>query len=172
MNVLSPSMPLYGTLSLFRTSFGGCHAFPCVSLGCDVSTCKPYVHYTKRINERRVFQVDKSKARNVNYRFSLAVQDMCHASMYVLCVCMCACVYVCVCVSVCVWCVCVRVCVCVCVCVCVKVCMCVCMCVKCVRQCGLPLPQRYFTASCGEHFNKVMRFPEMPSHVSVLFPCN
>ena len=35
-------MPLYGTLSLFRTSFAGCYAFPCVSLGCDVSTCKPY----------------------------------------------------------------------------------------------------------------------------------
>ena len=43
MNVLSPSMPLYGTLSLFRTSFPGCYAFPCVSLGCDVSSCKPYV---------------------------------------------------------------------------------------------------------------------------------
>ena len=43
MNVLSPSMPLYGTLSLFRTSFPGCYAFPCVLLGCDVSTCKPYV---------------------------------------------------------------------------------------------------------------------------------
>ena len=42
MNVLSPRMPLYGTLSLFRTSFAGCYAFPCVSLGCDVSTCKPY----------------------------------------------------------------------------------------------------------------------------------
>ena len=42
VNVLSPCMPLYGTLSLFRTSFAGCYAFPCVSLGCDVSTCKPY----------------------------------------------------------------------------------------------------------------------------------
>ena len=42
VNVLSPRMPLYGTLSLFRTSFAGCYAFPCVSLGCDVSTCKPY----------------------------------------------------------------------------------------------------------------------------------
>ena len=42
MNVLSPSMPLYGTLSLFRTSFAGCYVFPCASLGCDVSTCKPY----------------------------------------------------------------------------------------------------------------------------------
>ena len=42
MNVQSPSMPLYGTLSLFRTSFPGCYAFPCVLLGCDVSTCKPY----------------------------------------------------------------------------------------------------------------------------------
>ena len=42
LNVLSPRMPLYGTLSLFRTSFAGCYAFPCVSLGCDVSTCKPY----------------------------------------------------------------------------------------------------------------------------------
>ena len=41
VNVLSPRMPLYGTLSLFRTSFVGCYAFPCVSLGCDVSTCKP-----------------------------------------------------------------------------------------------------------------------------------
>ena len=37
-------MPLYGTLSLFRTSFPGCYVFPCVSLGCDVSTCKPYVN--------------------------------------------------------------------------------------------------------------------------------
>ena len=35
-------MPLYGTLSLFRTSFAGCYAFPRISLGCDVSTCKPY----------------------------------------------------------------------------------------------------------------------------------
>ena len=42
VNVLSPSMPLYGTLSLFRTSSAGCYAFPCVSLGSDVSTCKPY----------------------------------------------------------------------------------------------------------------------------------
>ena len=42
VNVLSPRMPLYGTLSLFRTSFAGCYTFPCVSLGCDVSTCKPY----------------------------------------------------------------------------------------------------------------------------------
>ena len=42
VNVLSPRMPLYGTLSLFRTSFAGCYAFPCISLGCDVSTCKPY----------------------------------------------------------------------------------------------------------------------------------
>ena len=42
VNVLSPRMPFYGTLSLFRTSFAGCYAFPCVSLGCDVSTCKPY----------------------------------------------------------------------------------------------------------------------------------
>ena len=42
VNVLSPRMPLCGTLSLFRTSFAGCYAFPCVSLGCDVSTCKPY----------------------------------------------------------------------------------------------------------------------------------
>ena len=42
VKVLSPRMPLYGTLSLFRTSFAGCYAFPCVSLGCDVSTCKPY----------------------------------------------------------------------------------------------------------------------------------
>ena len=50
VNVLSPSMPLYGTLSLFRTSSAGCYAFPCVSLVCDVSTCKPYTrfheHYT------------------------------------------------------------------------------------------------------------------------------
>ena len=43
VNVLSPRMPLYGTLSLFRTSFAGCYAFPCISLECDVSTCKPYV---------------------------------------------------------------------------------------------------------------------------------
>ena len=43
VNLLSPRMPLYGTLSLFRTSFAGCYAFPCVSLGCDVSTCKPYL---------------------------------------------------------------------------------------------------------------------------------
>ena len=42
VNVLSPRMPSYGTLSLFRTSFAGCYAFPCISLGCDVSTCKPY----------------------------------------------------------------------------------------------------------------------------------
>ena len=35
-------MPLYGTLSLFRTSIAGCYAFPCISLGCNVSTCKPY----------------------------------------------------------------------------------------------------------------------------------
>ena len=42
VNVLSPRMALYGTLSLFRTSFAGCYAFPCISLGCDVSTCKPY----------------------------------------------------------------------------------------------------------------------------------
>ena len=42
VNVLSPSMPLYGTLSLFRTSSAGCYVFPCVQLGCDVSTCKPY----------------------------------------------------------------------------------------------------------------------------------
>ena len=27
VNVLSPRMPLYGTLSLFRTSFAGCYAF-------------------------------------------------------------------------------------------------------------------------------------------------
>ena len=45
VNVLSPSMPLYGTQSLFRTSFAGCYAFPCVSLGCDVSTCKPYAKW-------------------------------------------------------------------------------------------------------------------------------
>ena len=43
VNVLCPSMPLYGTLSLFRTSSAGCYAFPCVSLGCDVSTCKPNI---------------------------------------------------------------------------------------------------------------------------------
>ena len=42
VNVLSPRMPSYGTLSLFRTSFACCYAFPCISLGCDVSTCKPY----------------------------------------------------------------------------------------------------------------------------------
>ena len=42
VNALPPLMPLYGTLSLFRTSFAGCYAFPCVSFGCDVSTCKPY----------------------------------------------------------------------------------------------------------------------------------
>ena len=42
VNVLSPRMPLCGTLSLFRTSFAGCYAFPCVLLGCGVSTCKPY----------------------------------------------------------------------------------------------------------------------------------
>ena len=42
VNVLSPRMPLYGTLSLFRTSFASCYALRCVSLGCDVSTCKPY----------------------------------------------------------------------------------------------------------------------------------
>ena len=40
VNVLSPRMRLHGTLSLFRTSFAGCYAFPCVSLGCDVGTCK------------------------------------------------------------------------------------------------------------------------------------
>ena len=34
VNVLSPRMPLYGTLSLFRTSFAGCYGFPCISLGC------------------------------------------------------------------------------------------------------------------------------------------
>ena len=34
-------MPLYGTLFLFRTSFADCYAFPFVSLGCDVRTCKP-----------------------------------------------------------------------------------------------------------------------------------
>ena len=43
VNVLSPRMPWYGTLSLFRTSFAGCYAFPGVSFGCDVSTCKPMV---------------------------------------------------------------------------------------------------------------------------------
>ena len=53
VNVLSPCMPLYGTLSLFRTSFAGCYAFPCVSLGCDVSTCKPY-----ELGESFVGQVD------------------------------------------------------------------------------------------------------------------
>ena len=41
VNVLSPRMPLYGTLSLFRTSFACCYAFPCIPLGCDVNTCKP-----------------------------------------------------------------------------------------------------------------------------------
>ena len=46
--VLSPCMPLYGTLSLFRTSFAGCYAFPCVSLGCDISTCKPYTQACAR----------------------------------------------------------------------------------------------------------------------------
>ena len=49
VNVLSPRMPLYGTLSLFRTSFAGCYAFPCISLGCDVSTCKPYACSTNRV---------------------------------------------------------------------------------------------------------------------------
>ena len=49
MNVLSPSMPLYGMLSLFRTSFPFCYAFPCVSLGCDVSTCKPYTAVLKKL---------------------------------------------------------------------------------------------------------------------------
>ena len=47
VNVLSPSMPFYGTLSLFRASFAGCYAFPCISLGCDVSTCKPNCHATR-----------------------------------------------------------------------------------------------------------------------------
>ena len=49
--VLSPGMPLYGTLSLFRTSFPGCYAFPCISLGCDVSTCKPYACYAHGFRE-------------------------------------------------------------------------------------------------------------------------
>ena len=47
VNVLSPRMLLCGTLSLFRTRFAGCYAFPCVSLGCDVSTCKPYASKMK-----------------------------------------------------------------------------------------------------------------------------
>ena len=35
-------LPAYLTISLFRTSFAGCYAFPCISLGCDVSICQPY----------------------------------------------------------------------------------------------------------------------------------
>ena len=57
VNVLSPSMPLYGTLSLFRTSSAGCYAFPCVSLGSDVSTCKPYACFRvfARCAKKKIF---------------------------------------------------------------------------------------------------------------------
>ena len=42
VNVLSLSMPLYGTLFLFRTSFPGARCFYTSCSGSDVSTCKPY----------------------------------------------------------------------------------------------------------------------------------
>ena len=72
-------MPLYGTLSLFRTSFAGCDAFPCVSLGCDVSTCKPYrveffvaeiglLCLTFRIAVRLRLISDEAARRNVRHK--------------------------------------------------------------------------------------------------------